>query len=494
MDDQPVGLNKPTMKHLRTTLIIAVCLFAGSVWADWSPEIILWDNPPGTPWAGVYATMYVDSSEGVHIAFQCGLDDFMHQGLRYFKFDDHGHQIVGPVLLTDTSDFEIVNPKIRDCGHDSLLIMYYWYGRIPPYNSFQSRTIRTDGTLIGEARNWTDSLERPDNDYAFDITTDGTVALATNWSPSQIRVSVFRPDGTQPLYQTLVWNPIWRESDLVNGFVDSQDTLQLIWRERFLDSDVVYTKRASIDAPCDSMHVADHVELASAGQYFWNSFNRFLPFGDSLMLLATSHLADAYSPVVSLKVLRKSNYETVYSRTLGLLTGYSACELEGDSSVCYLHTSNGQLHLMYYSLPQLDSLGSESLGAADIIYAYQQSLQGVRHVLYARFYAGTRVQIIYRYWRADLPVDEPSPAIPASDFMLYPNPTNGGLFVQGPMESVKAISVFNVLGQEVMSLPVPRGSNGMLSLPQIDALSTGEYFLKLHTRDGETVKKFVVAR
>jgi hypothetical protein len=91
-------------------------------------------------------------------------------------------------------------------------------------------------------------------------------------------------------------------------------------------------------------------------------------------------------------------------------------------------------------------------------------------------------------------VDERTPAIPLSEFMLYPNPTNGGLSVQGPIESVKALSVYNVLGQQVMSLPIPRGSNGMLSLPQIDALSTGAYFLKLQTRNGETVRKFVIAR
>jgi hypothetical protein len=91
-------------------------------------------------------------------------------------------------------------------------------------------------------------------------------------------------------------------------------------------------------------------------------------------------------------------------------------------------------------------------------------------------------------------VDERTPTIPVSDFMLYPNPTNGGLFVQGSTGSVKAMAVFNVLGQQVISLPVPRGANGMFSLPQIDALSTGEYFLSIKTRNGETVKKFVVAR
>jgi Tol biopolymer transport system component len=77
---------------------------------------------------------------------------------------------------------------------------------------------------------------------------------------------------------------------------------------------------------------------------------------------------------------------------------------------------------------------------------------------------------------------------------IYPNPTNGRLYLAEPLGSVTALSVYNVLGQVVMSLPVPRGSNGPCALPEIDALATGAYFLKVQSRAGEVVQKFVVAR
>ena len=84
--------------HLFLLTFFLVC---SSVYADWSPEILLWEPPANTMVGPYEAAMVVDPMGGVHIIFRVHFrlasePSYMHGGVSYVKYDDHGNRLAGP--------------------------------------------------------------------------------------------------------------------------------------------------------------------------------------------------------------------------------------------------------------------------------------------------------------------------------------------------------------------------------------------------------------
>ncbi len=70
---------------------------------------------------------------------------------------------------------------------------------------------------------------------------------------------------------------------------------------------------------------------------------------------------------------------------------------------------------------------------------------------------------------------------------LYPNPTNSKITVESQTINLKSVEIFNSLGQLIQAIP---NDNNQLSI-DIYNLSTGTYFVKVHSDKGVGVSKFV---
>ncbi|MDR6969514.1 hypothetical protein J2X31_003547 [Flavobacterium arsenatis] len=73
-------------------------------------------------------------------------------------------------------------------------------------------------------------------------------------------------------------------------------------------------------------------------------------------------------------------------------------------------------------------------------------------------------------------------------FTLYPNPTNGILNITSKRDiELQSISIYNVLGQMVVSVPNAKGVNNV----DVSSLSTGNYFIKVVSDRGTSNAKFI---
>ncbi len=68
---------------------------------------------------------------------------------------------------------------------------------------------------------------------------------------------------------------------------------------------------------------------------------------------------------------------------------------------------------------------------------------------------------------------------------VYPNPTNGLIFINSKTENIESATVFNILGKKVLQL------NGNIQQVDISTLQSGIYFLRITTDSGELVKKII---
>lgn len=70
---------------------------------------------------------------------------------------------------------------------------------------------------------------------------------------------------------------------------------------------------------------------------------------------------------------------------------------------------------------------------------------------------------------------------------LYPNPTNSKITVESQTINLKSVEIFNSLGQLIQAIP---NDYNQLSI-DVSNLSTGTYFVKVHSDKGVGVSKFV---
>ncbi len=79
----------------------------------------------------------------------------------------------------------------------------------------------------------------------------------------------------------------------------------------------------------------------------------------------------------------------------------------------------------------------------------------------------------------------------AADFYLYPNPTQNKLAVCNRQLAIKAITIFNVLGVEILAVKPEASSKRQEAVIDVSDLSSGIYFLKIQTEKASVIKKFV---
>ena len=73
--------------------------------------------------------------------------------------------------------------------------------------------------------------------------------------------------------------------------------------------------------------------------------------------------------------------------------------------------------------------------------------------------------------------------VASNSFTIYPNPTENTLFISGS-ESPLTISIYNVLGEEVLSVKNRNNIN-------VEALPSGVYVIKISDGVKQTNKKFI---
>lgn len=81
-----------------------------------------------------------------------------------------------------------------------------------------------------------------------------------------------------------------------------------------------------------------------------------------------------------------------------------------------------------------------------------------------------------------------NPDFEFSNFVkLYPNPASATITIESQTINLKAVEIFNSLGQLIQAIP---NDNNRLSI-DVSNLSTGTYFVKVHSDKGVGVSKFV---
>ncbi len=81
-----------------------------------------------------------------------------------------------------------------------------------------------------------------------------------------------------------------------------------------------------------------------------------------------------------------------------------------------------------------------------------------------------------------------NPDFEFSNFVkLYPNPASATIIIESQTINLKSVEIFNSLGQLIQAIP---NDNNQLSI-DVSNLSTGTYFVKVHSDKGVGVSKFV---
>ncbi len=85
-----------------------------------------------------------------------------------------------------------------------------------------------------------------------------------------------------------------------------------------------------------------------------------------------------------------------------------------------------------------------------------------------------------------------SVSVPASDSIsIYPNPATGTVSILAGGTSIFAVSVLNVLGEDVLDMPSLREADISLDLSKLPA---GTYFFKIQTSSGTQLRKITIER
>ncbi|MBU0508620.1 T9SS type A sorting domain-containing protein [bacterium] len=490
-------------KTVRFCLAGMALLLAAEARADWSPEIVVWENPPEVLNAGpVNVSMVPDSQGRLHVVYQhafylpSGPPPRLRSGLNYVQYDDWGNRVVGPVFLTDSLDLEAWLPRLSLLGSDSVLVAWCWQGNDPgEYPGYKTRTLDVFSGSMGSPRYWTRAWPGYIDGFASAVRGDGTFVLAYPAHWSEICAIVEIPDGERIMDETVIWAREGNSCDYVGGFVDQHDSLQLVWRQRN-SGDPVFTKRVDISSPFDTLQRTTFFALTpdAPGDYY--AFPRISPIGDSLLAFIAAYPEDMCTDY--LHILERQDYEERARYNLGGCSDVAAA-VEPDStlSIVNLMRADRSLHFRRFSIPGLDLISDTvvarvvppalSLGFRD----YAVSPQGVRHLMYVINLPGANARLVYRFWREDLGTHERESQMSDFSISITPNPTTGPLFISGPLERVKEVAIFNILGQRVF-LARPQPGVAPMVLPSLSSLPNGSYFLHVTTRASTHVYRVLV--
>ena len=499
-------------------IVLLMLLLSGlglSAHAMWSPEILLWeDQPGGRELATLSASIIIDSLEHVHILYVHMFDPPAwdpHMGplyqVNYTGFDGSGRLMVPDVMLSDSGEVATL-PHLQFYSSDSLCVMWDAVRDYPPvWDGLEYRVMNLDGAEWGPIRHLLDSsywANGPLN-FAFQIRR-ADQALVAAWTDGMdgIRLEVLRPDGSRPIDRALVWISPWQVAqscyDRAQGFIDYQDSLQLMWRE-YPDWMAVLAKRVSIyDPPVSGDWVHEYAPLTPIGGMNRHGPGKILPLGDSLLIFSESDANSRIFDPTIIHVVRRSDYSEVSQAQVGRATS-DQWDIEPGGIlgiVTYTDTLGGPqaLERRYrrFTLPYLTCI-EDSLFMLDVDpKAYAVSPSGVRHVIYERWRDSDRTtHLYYRYWRADLAADKPARTTPSAVFTVAPNPSTGQFTLRGPLERATDVRLYNILGQCVRHIAGGASLQGKQSLTyDLDGLPNGVYFLHVTTPGSTYLKKVLL--
>jgi hypothetical protein len=484
-----------TMRNILSLIILVFC--GATALAQWSPEILIWQNPPGVD--GLYGLGYiaVDSVEHAHIAYTMNYfrpnNSLMHTGVCYTQFDNAGHQVVPPIFISDSLDDMAGSPIIRFFGQDSLWVMWSGSSVAPKVRiALQYVCLDLNGRVLHPVRDFVRRHSPSGMEFTFDVRADRTVVVAdSKWeSPwDSIYLTVQAPGGQRIMDDQVVFHEF--PCDRPRGWIDHTDSLQLYWRQ-FPSWQATWAKRVDTHANFDTTQVAAHVELTPRqGVHAPLAMH---PIGDSLLGLVIYD-----DPHPSFHLFQRDTYAEVDS---GVSLWSPDFVIEGDSIIgAFEGNSHRDLVFSRYRLSDLSGVDNtiivpsetsiETIGAVAAAF----SPQGVRHLLYLRN-RGTdpgEVRLCYRYW-PDLPsAVEPHPPVVAEDYAVYPNPTNGMITLSGPLHQLRAVELYNLLGQRVRTIQPPANSAPALHIA-MEGFPSGVYFLHLQEDDRTVIRKFQYIR
>jgi hypothetical protein len=81
-------------------------------------------------------------------------------------------------------------------------------------------------------------------------------------------------------------------------------------------------------------------------------------------------------------------------------------------------------------------------------------------------------------------------AIPPQVIQIYPNPTNGTLYIKSSWEDMKKVVLYNSAGQVVYEHHL----SGTEATLHVGDLADGTYLCKITTREGIFTQKIILAR
>lgn len=158
-----------------------------------------------------------------------------------------------------------------------------------------------------------------------------------------------------------------------------------------------------------------------------------------------------WRPLPNKPIILVSNDSLIYSTNLNIQWYYNSNLLSGETDTLHIAQNNGD-----YFVEVTDSFGCKNVSdTVNII------LLGIENMISGKAY-------------------------------IYPNPTNGSINVTLLDKNIESIELYNLLGEELMNIPVNRyETNFLISL---DKFAEGTYLLKLKSENQVEVHQLVLLR
>ena len=488
-------------------IAMLLCLMAGMAGADWSEDIILWEPGPDPDPGGMLSVMKVDSLGSVHIVHEFR---FWHpqrpqgppfDGLRYVKLDDWGN-VLAESIVTDSSFNGNGHAHIVFFGMDSLWVVW-GAGRefFQPHEGYYAvRPYDLDGNALGPQRAFQEATTIGIG-FMADASPDRTVVLVypRYTIPPELRAVVQLSNGERILDNVVIWSSF--DSDRPHGFIDYTDSIQVVWQEgNYPFWEAIFTKRVATTDPFDSSLIGDHAELTPTINGYNHSFARIQPL-DTTRLGLSEVGGGQFGINLNLHLRSRDSYDSLAWVTAGESQGYTRdFAFEGDSimGTPVIVREDRTVHVRRFRLPDLELISDDELASPPnpnggvAALAYTTTQMGQRHILISKADGPHTQRLVYRFWRSDLAVRDEQPHVSSLAFTVTPNPAVDRITINGPLNEVQEVNVYDIMGRLVTS----RAAQGLRNAPTLSLKSVpaGVYFVRIEARRYIQVQKIVLLR
>jgi len=334
------------------------------------------------------------------------------------------------------------------------------------------------------------------------ITTDphrraAVVYGDSNVGNASLRCTVENPDSARVIDRAIVWRGIGLVHP-ASAYVNADDSLQVSWNQ----GSCAYAKRMDMSHDFDTTLTSDSALITPhVNGQSWDVGAFAQPPDDSLLACPMHGPGNSVQGYV--QVLRRADYSLVSRVPLGEDFGDAfTAAFDADRSLSVWLYANEGLRFKRFSTPNLALVEDTLLipqGPDEWLNtkAYAVSPQGTRHLVYHRRYQGG-TWLIYRYWRADLKTEPPTPPVPRDvQLAISPNPFNSAArisFILPKAENVH-LSIFDLTGRLVSTLAGQHLDAGRHEL-RFDGsgLSSGIYLARLQTGTLTETRKMILLK